>query len=468
MAQKNNEKDEFDFASFGDDEAFENFADFGDEEHKPSSTKAAARAKPSDEDFGAEDFGSDFGGGDFDASDFDAADPFSDTMPPTPESVDNEAMSGDADKEFGDFESSNDDFLSTPKSKFAQDVNEDFDSPSQFDSSAEGIDDPFADDGLDGGTDTFEDTPSAEDEVKPTAGSSNIVKYAGIAAALVAGVWFGTPYVKSMLGNNTPVETAQITPAPAPSFPSALPSASAQKPAPSATAPTIPATALPAPTMPTSATPSAVQVNPTPVAATPSITIPSSSMPASSALVTAATATPAAAVDDMAGGSNRGGLDQMKAQASSGVSDTDFAALSGKVAAIGTRISSMESQIEAMKPVLDQVSGLLKAQAANGKGATGLPEANAAGSAAVLPTSGNPAAHGTSADSEVTAPLKPPIIEDAVLRGVSRDTAWISFGGKVKEAHVGDTFESAGTIQSFQNYRGRWIAVTDKGIIVAK
>jgi len=67
---------------------------------------------------------------------------------------------------------------------------------------------------------------------------------------------------------------------------------------------------------------------------------------------------------------------------------------------------------------------------------------------------------------DVKPPLKPTIIEDMSLKGVSRGMAWVKTANGVIEARVGDKIEGAGRVLGIKQYRGVWMAATENGLIL--
>jgi hypothetical protein len=146
--------------------------------------------------------------------------------------------------------------------------------------------------------------------------------------------------------------------------------------------------------------------------------------------------------DDMTGGNDRGGLDAIRArEAASDVSGAALSGINDKLDDIFRRLDSVEKKVASLVPSSPQLSHQGDVPALDVPGMS----------------------------DDLSAPLKPRIIENVVLRGVAPSgTAWINTESGMVEAKVGDMVAGAGTIQSFQNYRGRWIAVTEQGIILPK
>lgn len=396
--------------------------------------------------------------------------------PPTPESVEMSSLHGDAHQEFGGLGDDG----------FGKDGDDDY----------SGVD-PFSDEEADadghqpdGHADPFSDehVAEADDEIpaKPAraaaASSAGLlqnknVQYAGGAVALAVVGYIGYAMVLPILfpPSDAPV-VAQTQPAigQSGSFPSTLPAMTASNDAPKNTAvavvpkqpvatqtPPAAQTALPLDFGTTPATPVAVQTPPV-VVAQPVATQPVAAQPvtqAPPAALAVQTPPPAVAVpvtvpvaavkpvaadpsDDLVGGAGRGGIAEMKAAPPATVPSADIAALSLKIDDVARRLDAVEAKVVGLTgPVAGAVKATVPATAVRA------PAASTGG---------------------VVAPLKPPIIEHVVLRGVSRDIGWISTKAGVVEVRVGDTVPDAGVVESFQNYRGQWIAVTDKGIILPR
>jgi hypothetical protein len=405
-------------------------------------------------DFGSQEFEptEDFGGGDVD---------FDFGGPPSPQSVELESLSGNPDEEFGDF-TGGDGFGTTLASDpYAEDGG----APAR-----KATHDPFSDDDDD-------HTVAVEDEGSEAAPSKGETKpgikyYAGVAAAVAVVGFIGYTQVLPMfipqdsapvvaeapsIIQNGPV-SANLPPIPAvqqPQQTAAIPAVPAVDPVTApvdgTTASGLPALALPgtapaATDNPITAGAPATVDNPVVAEAKPSLELPSAGQPVAQA---PAKVDP---IDEMVGGSDRGGLASMKgdsaespAKEAAPIGNADIAALASRLDEVVKRIDAIEQRVASFGATFDG-NTVAKAHVA-------------ADTSVTLPAV---------ADGGVTAPLKPPIIENAVLRGVSRDTAWIATGKDVVEVKVGDTVADAGVVESFQNYRGRWIAVTDKGIILPR
>jgi hypothetical protein len=424
-----------DFASFAGETQFEDSTenvDFGSQEFEPAGDFAG-------------------GGGDFDFG-----------MPPSPQSVELESMSGNPDEEFGDFTGGGDfggtdDFGGddAPVDPYAEDDGV----PAKGYTSGSSVD-PFADDDQDAGqTEADAPEPTANDNSKP-----GIKHYAGIAAVVAVVGYIGYSQVLPMFVSTDAGQTiVDATPVVTDgNFPVGLPKEGLET-------PPITQSALPQPDAEpiSGATPDALPPidlsgasetdgKPAPldnavVAAAPSIDLPVATPPLESTPVKVDTPVNIDPLDEMVGGKDRGGLDSMKDEAApvveaSPIANADIATLVSRLDEVVKRIETIEKKVASFGASFDGDTEF-KTPVAEAKPSVTLPAV---------------------ADGGVSAPLKPPIIENVVLRGVSRDIAWIATGKGVVEVKVGDSIEDAGVVESFQNYRGRWIAVTDKGIILPR
>ncbi|MBY3433439.1 hypothetical protein HFN89_04695 [Rhizobium laguerreae] len=466
-----NNKDQFDL---GSDFNFDAISDFESDGKGPKSDASDAPDFGEFEASAEPDFGSFTGGSEFEDStvnadfgsqefepteDFGGGVDFDFGGPPSPQSVEMEALSGDPDQEFGDF-AGDDGFGST----LASDPYADDDASSTKRAAV----DPFADD------DNDVDVGAAEDAAESTASNDatkpGIKHYAAIAAAVAVVGFIGYTQVLPMFVSTDsgqvvadapsiiqdgpvasslpPVATAIQPPqqtAAIPALPAADPVAAPTDGKPADVLPPINLTGA-APDNPTSIDTPPVVDNPVVGEAKPSLDLP--------AVGQQAARTPAKAdpLDEMVGGSDRGGLASMKGDTvetpvneAAPIANADIAALANRLDEVVKRIDAIEQRVASFGATFDG-NAVAKAPVAGDKPAT-------------LPAV---------AEGGVTAPLKPPIIENAVLRGVSRDIAWIATGNEVVEVKVGDKVADAGVVESFQNYRGRWIAVTDKGIILPR
>jgi hypothetical protein len=389
-------------------------------------------------DFGSQDFGAaedlantEFGGGDFDFG-----------GPPSPQSVELESLHGNPDEEFGDF--GGDD---TPSDPFEPDD----DALPAKGYSAGATADPFEPD--DEGSVAEEGVASPAKENS----KASIKHYAGIAAVVAVVGFVGYTQVIPMFVSTDSGQVVADTTAPvivSGNLPASLPPVStnvkppeviAAIPEVTASPPTGGASSatLPTPSLNLSGTSPSLAATPA-VGNAPSLALPSASAPS---VTTPVKVDP---LDEMVGGTDRGGLSSMKDEATTRVAaptpNADIAAIAARLDEVVKRIDAIEHRVASFGAAFD------------GNGETKTP-ITAAKPAATIPAV---------VTGSVSAPLKPPIIENVVLRGVSRDTAWIATSNGVVQVKVGDSVAEAGVVESFQNYRGRWIAVTDKGIILPR
>jgi hypothetical protein len=66
----------------------------------------------------------------------------------------------------------------------------------------------------------------------------------------------------------------------------------------------------------------------------------------------------------------------------------------------------------------------------------------------------------------IDPPLKPIVIKDLSLVGVSGDTAWIKTGGDVISVKKSDTLPNGGKVEDIRRYRGDWVLVATDGIVL--
>ena len=65
-------------------------------------------------------------------------------------------------------------------------------------------------------------------------------------------------------------------------------------------------------------------------------------------------------------------------------------------------------------------------------------------------------------------PAKPAIVEGWTLREVDRDAALIEGKRGLFETYIGDTIPGVGRVEGFRKQDGRWVIVTEKGLIVSR
>lgn len=461
MADKKPDADQFDLDGEFD---FDKFAKLDDDDAPATPQEGGDESDSSDAlefgtEFSADSYGGDdFGGGsenEGDASNED--DPFAlpgdegefdFASPPSPESVAEEAMQGDADEEFADFDGDDsfaaaiDDDASAATGDPDLVEDDPFAEPSE-DFAPEG-DDPFsaADDDLA----DLEDEPDAAPGA-PRTGSAGFGVTRMVAAAAVAGFigYAGYLFLPGLLAS--PAEVAETdgpaAVAEAPAFPTSLPPQPDPSPAP---AEPIALPELPDP-VPTAMDEGSSFEIPGAIA---ELEIPGIPDEQGEDIPDPAPDRPAMAdpLEELVGGPGRGGLASMKEDVVGAPTVTpapDSAAierLNDRIEELADAVASLDRRVENVErrpvaaPAADEVSP-------------------AQSSSAPAPGPG-----------VVFAPLKPPIIEGMALRGVSRETAWIGTSDGMVEVRVGESLGDAGIVRSLQNYRGRWIAVTDKGIIL--
>lgn len=71
-----------------------------------------------------------------------------------------------------------------------------------------------------------------------------------------------------------------------------------------------------------------------------------------------------------------------------------------------------------------------------------------------------------SIDLYAKPPLKPSIIEDMALKGVSRGLAWVETPSGIVEVRVGENISGAGRVLAVKEYNGTWMALTENGLIL--
>jgi hypothetical protein len=413
------------------------------------------------------------------ASLFDEDDPFSDSAEPSAENFfeieqmpdatsSDDGFGGD---DFGDLQSDGDDApASAPvastaghdEDPFADDPFGDDDGQTSHGAGSEGdddfVDDPFAD--------VSETSASTDEETAPASAPASsgqgvlarhrslLLGVVGVAAAAIA-VVYGAPM---FLGGGPAISVTQ--PAPIQSadatFPTVLPTQNvaghevAQAKPPLATIPSLPTPELADAQPAVPATPSQ-----------PSLTIdlptaPSLGIPKDATIGQATAAinplpartdvAKADPVDDLVGGSDRGGIDAVKSASVATVapSGRDY----GKdIDALISRLDTLEGKVEQLADGFDKVVQS-KASTVDAPSGSQMVEVPAA------------------ASSDAVPPMKPPIVEAASLKGVAGDMAWVSTKSGVVEVRVGDVVPNAGKVVAIRNYRDQWIVVTTDGLIV--
>lgn len=483
-----------------DDEPFDFGADWGDTEN------SEGEFNPEDVDFGSG--GSAFG----DASDNDPFgatsddDPFASTgdelfsnessfeddssyhTMPTPDNLSAE-MEGEADpdgdfsdissdgnfSEFNDFENNN-----SESNSFASHDGFD-DTDNLFE--ADGVDNAFAsdDDGF-GGQDenVYEDGDAftSSDETGDSASNSTAVEKssgrgksilvkAGLAAAVLGIGYVGYSSISPMFfgsSEHAPVVANTNLQPPVNQFPTALPGQDGGLPLPTPEVSGPSAPSLPSiPTTKDSGTPPLVSLPDANVHVVdgnknenlgPSI--PAFNNEPQPVLLPSAEPAPASqsSEDDLVGG-DRGGItalrDQEDAEKSKPVSDVTSAEIKSVIDRIAALETSFNAEINSLSNNIDSRLTALEAKMA---------------------TSPNPASAIAVSTSQSVAsndgppPLKPTIIENMSLKGVSRGMAWIKTSTGIIEARVGDVIADGGRVLGITEYNGSWMVSTEKGLIL--
>jgi hypothetical protein len=131
--------------------------------------------------------------------------------------------------------------------------------------------------------------------------------------------------------------------------------------------------------------------------------------------------------------------------------------------ALVARIDSMQEDVAAVRKLAESFDHQVAAPSAPAQALPGVTPSVDAGEDVGL----NPNAKPVASFDSVIPPLKPIIVNGVVLKGVSRDVAWIKVGdAQTIEARVGDELPKGGKVVAIRNYRGDWVIVTSEGIIV--
>lgn len=165
--------------------------------------------------------------------------------------------------------------------------------------------------------------------------------------------------------------------------------------------------------------------------------------------------------DDLVSG-DRGGITAMREQESATKSQPVSAETAAELKAVLERISSLEASVDAkIQSMADDLnvrlsdleSKLMSGSATVGKPVVGVAEAPPPVSAAPVVAGGQP-------------PLKPTIVENMSLKGVSRGMAWVKTDAGIIEARVGDNIGDVGRVLGITEYNGAWMVSTEKGLIL--
>jgi hypothetical protein len=483
-----------------DDEPFDFGADWGETD------PTEGEFNPEDVDFGSG--GSAFG----DATDndpFGAAsdeDPFASTgdeifsnassfeddssfdVMPTPDNLSAE-MEGEADpdgdfsdissdsnfSEFNDFENNN-----SESNSFASHDGFD-DTDNLFE--ADGVDNAFAsdDDGFGGQDENVYaegDAFTSDDETADNASNSTAVEKsggrgksilvkAGLAAAVIGIGYVGYTSIVPMFlgsGGQAPVVADANVQPPVNKIPSALPGQDGGLPIPSAevsgaTAPSLPSI----PTSQDGGTPPLVSLPDTNVQMVDGnnnenlgSSIPTLNNEPQPVLLPSVEPAPVSqsSEDDLVGG-DRGGItalrDQDDAEKSKPVSDVTSAEIKSVIDRIEALETSFKSEINSISNNIDSRLTALEAKMATSPNPTS--GITVSTSQSVVSNDGPP-------------PLKPTIIENMSLKGVSRGMAWVKTSTGIIEARVGDIIADGGRVLGITEYNGSWMVSTEKGLIL--
>jgi hypothetical protein len=409
------------------------------------------------------------------ASLFDEDDPFSESAETSAENFfeieqmpdgtsSDDGFGGD---DFGDLQSDGDDASASAPASSAAGHDEDpfADDPFGDDDGAShdaGSDDDFVDDPF---ADVSETTASADEKTAPASAPAStgqgviarhrnlLLGVVGVAAAAVA-VVYGAPM---FLGDGpaVTVQPAPIQSADA-SFPTGLPAQNvagheiAQAKPPVAAIPSLPtpelADAKPAETATPAEPALSIDLPPAPSLGIPKDATIGQATATINSLPVKTDVDKADPVDDLVGGSDRGGIDAVKSApvATAAPSGRDY----GKeFDALTSRLDALEGKVEQLADGFDKV-------------------VQAKPSTVAAPSGAQVVEVPAAVSSDAVPPMKPPIVEAASLKGVAGDMAWVSTKSGVVEVRVGDVVPNAGKVVAIRNYRDQWIVVTTDGLIV--
>ena len=138
----------------------------------------------------------------------------------------------------------------------------------------------------------------------------------------------------------------------------------------------------------------------------------------------------------------------------------NLASLKSTVAASTT---AQNSQIGKIAETLDRVE---KAQAEQKKAAAAQPAPETTGSIAQRPAGQATPVPMVLGDPPTT--LKPPVLQDYVLRRVYDGAALIEGRNGIMEVEAGETAPGLGRIEAIKRQDGRWVVVTARGLIVGR
>ncbi len=153
------------------------------------------------------------------------------------------------------------------------------------------------------------------------------------------------------------------------------------------------------------------------------------------------------------------------------VSKGNFAQISGEIAALKADTKSQLSQLT------QRIDRAEKAQAEPfakiGKMADAIERLEkksttaAAAASDITGSIGTSAATAPAAGANVAKPQRPPVLEGWVLRDVSGGRAWIESRTALYQVVTGSILPNLGRVESIRREDGRWIVVTQKGLVVS-
>lgn len=475
--------DEFSDGALGGDDPFSSgFDSFGfgdDEEEDPNPSAAPASGQDPEDDVFPVPAASDddpFGGGD---------DAFGLEEMPTPDSMAARSAEGNPDDEFGDL--GGEDFAASDG--FGDDdglFGEDGDAASSDDPFAEETSDPFAEDAEeqpygepDGDAGDADDDPfeagngHEADEQAPapaerkSRGLQGMIMPLALAASVAFAGYVGYSVLLPILfppSSPPPPSVAEV--AQEPSFPSALPGQPGGLPLPS-TQPEDPGQTAMLPEVPqqqaeeehllppADVLPQDPAVFGAPAEPVFEVTVPDALGPEGSGLSLPPAETDVApslpSLDEIVGGEGRGGIHALRDEEERKEAES-VQAVDEKVAALEERISGIERRVEDIARRVEAIAS------ASPQASAEFPDAGSPPAAVAAPAK---------ADLSVSLPpLKPAIVESATLKGVSRGLAWVSTPSGVVEVREGDTIPGAGKVLRIREYEGRWIVSTPEGLVL--
>jgi len=402
-----------------------------------------------------------------------ADDPFGDDDPfnvqdmPTPGSTPDPSSFGNPDEEFADLETddeapSEDAFAEADGFNSGDDLfmgDEEPEEPGAGSAEEDEIEDVFADGSED--EDTYE--PAAE-KSNERSGLSKLIFPAAAAAAAVGAAYVGYTTLLPMFsgpGQQPPIVSVQ--PDNVPAFPSALPGQEGGLQLPEA----IPSDRQPLPQTPSQLADGADRAS----SGVPDTRVQSGAdtdglllppLPGPVAGGTPVTASEdglslPSIEDEIVAGGRDGGIDALRGPEAGPLPQVE--APEPTVTPAGSELVRRIERIEERLEVLDERISEIALRQPSAPAAAQAEEADGAAKPAASELA--PAELG-----DLVPPLKPLVIESANLKGVSRDTAWVSTSSGVVEVKAGDSIPGGGKVVKIVEYEGDWIVVTTDGIVV--